>query len=179
MATAAPGITLFPYAFWPPRRCSGSPVRRSRSPGRRRDSVRFEPAVGQHGHTLAVAGIYDLVFDCGHPASLARFWASILDGYEVAPYDEAELERLRRKGIYSTEDDPGVMVDGPPGAPRLYFQLVPEPKQVKSRVHIDLRGDDHEAETARLVTAGARELETFDSHMIMSDPEGNEFCLTW
>jgi hypothetical protein len=96
-----------------------------------------------------------------------------------APYDEAELERLRSKGIASIEDDPGVMVDGPPGTPRLYFQLVPEPKQVKNRVHIDLRGDDHEAETPRLVAAGARVLETFDSHMIMNDPEGNEFCLTW
>jgi len=82
-----------------------------------------------------MARIGDLVFDCAHPASLARFWASILDGYAVAPYDEAELERLRSQGIYSTEDDPGVMVNGPAGAPRIYFQLVPEPKQVKNRVH--------------------------------------------
>jgi len=126
-----------------------------------------------------MARIHDLVFDCGHPASLARFWASILDGYAVAPYDEAELERLRSQGIYSTDDDPGVMVNGPPGAPRIYFQLVPEPKQVKNRVHLDLRGDDHEAEAARLVDAGARVLRTCDNFIVMSDPEGNEFCLTW
>jgi len=126
-----------------------------------------------------MARVHDLVFDCGHPASLARFWASILDGYAVAPYDEAELERLRSLGIYSTEDDPGVMVNGPTGAPRIYFQLVPEPKQVKNRVHLDVQGDDHEAEAARIVEAGARVLRTFDDHIIMSDPEGNEFCLVW
>jgi predicted enzyme related to lactoylglutathione lyase len=56
---------------------------------------------------------------------------------------------------------------------------VPEPKQVKNRVHLDLRGDDHEAEAARLVDAGARVLRTFDNFIVMSDPEGNEFCLTW
>jgi len=71
------------------------------------------------------------------------------------------------------------MVNGPPGAPRIYFQLVPEPKQVKNRVHLDLRGDDHEAEAARLVDAGARVLRTCDNFIVMSDPEGNEFCLTW
>jgi hypothetical protein len=70
-------------------------------------------------------------------------------------------------------------VDGPPGAPRLYFQLVPERKQVKNRVHLDLRGDDHEAEMAKLIDAGARVLRNFDDFVVMGDPEGNEFCLTW
>ena len=126
-----------------------------------------------------MARICDVVIDCRHPASLARFWASILDGYAVAPYDEAELERLRSQGVYSTEDDPGVMVDGPSGAPRLYFQRVPEPKQGKNRVHLDLRTDDHDAEAARMVAAGARVLRTFDNFVTMSDPEGNEFDLTW
>jgi hypothetical protein len=53
-----------------------------------------------------VAGIGDVVFDCRHPASLARFWAAAPDGYRVAPYDEAELERLRAMGVYDPEDDP-------------------------------------------------------------------------
>jgi hypothetical protein len=34
--------------------------------------------------------IRDAVFDCRHPASLARFWAAALDQYEVAPYDDTE-----------------------------------------------------------------------------------------
>ena len=40
-----------------------------------------------------MARIRDVVFDCGHPASLARFWAAALEGYAVAPYDEADLDR--------------------------------------------------------------------------------------
>jgi hypothetical protein len=44
---------------------------------------------------LLVARIQDIVFDCRHPAKLARFWAAVLDDYQIAPYDEAELERLR------------------------------------------------------------------------------------
>jgi hypothetical protein len=38
--------------------------------------------------------------DCRHPASLARFRAQALDGYEIAPYDEAELQRLRGLGVH-------------------------------------------------------------------------------
>lgn len=40
-----------------------------------------------------MAAIRDIVFDCRHPASLARFWAGALDGYDVAPYDEAAAPR--------------------------------------------------------------------------------------
>jgi hypothetical protein len=75
-----------------------------------------------------VAWLRDVVIDCRHPAGLARFWAEVLDGYEVAPYDDAELERLASLGVTDTEDDPTVLVDGPDGAPRLFFQRVPEAK---------------------------------------------------
>ncbi|MQY32705.1 hypothetical protein SRB17_06590 [Streptomyces sp. RB17] len=52
-----------------------------------------------------MARLRDIVFDCAHPAATARFWAAALDGYAVAPYDDAELARLRSLGITSTEDD--------------------------------------------------------------------------
>jgi len=128
-----------------------------------------------------VARIHDVVFDAHHPASLARFWARALDGYAVAPYDEAEVERLRAMGIDDLEDDPGVIVEAPAG-PRLYFQQVPEAKTAKNRVHLDLACDDVEAEVARLVGLGARLLadrRTPDGGWIaMADPEGNEFCIS-
>ena len=73
-----------------------------------------------------MARLQDIIVDCRHPASLARFWAEVLDGYAVAPYDDAELERLRAMGIDDVEDDPTVLVDGPDGAPRFWFQRVPE-----------------------------------------------------
>ncbi len=65
-----------------------------------------------------MARIKDVVIDCRHPASLARFWAAVLDGFDVAPYDEAELARLRNLGIDDVEDDPTVLVVGASDAPR-------------------------------------------------------------
>ncbi|WP_170223734.1 VOC family protein [Nonomuraea turkmeniaca] len=53
-----------------------------------------------------MARLRDVVVDCRHPASLARFWAAALDGYAVAPYDEAELARLRAEGVDDPEHDP-------------------------------------------------------------------------
>ncbi|SDE41210.1 Glyoxalase-like domain-containing protein [Blastococcus fimeti] len=125
-----------------------------------------------------MARIRDVVVDCGHPASLARFWAAVLDGYAVAPYDEAELARLRAAGIDSSEDDPTVLVEpGPEGGPRLFFQLVPEPRTGKNRLHLDLRCDDVDGEIARIADLGGRVQDTFDDHVLLVDPEGNEFCL--
>ena len=56
-----------------------------------------------------MARISDVVVDCAHPAALARFWASVLDSYAVAPYDDTELERLRAIGVDDPEDDPTVL----------------------------------------------------------------------
>ena len=125
-----------------------------------------------------MAWLHDIVFDCRHPASLARFWARVLDGYEVAPYDEAELERLRGEGIFDTEDDPSVLVERPGGpGPRFLFMLVPESKVVKNRLHLDLRAEDRAGELARLTGLGARVLAEHEHWTVLADPEDNEFCL--
>jgi Glyoxalase-like domain len=133
-----------------------------------------------------MARIRDIVFDSSHPAGIARFWASVLDGYQVAPYDEAELARLRANGIYDIEDDPSVLVEPagtataelPGGAPvRLFFQLVPEQKVVKNRVHLDLAADNPAAELARLIELGARVVAEYERWTTLADPDGNEFCL--
>jgi len=121
-----------------------------------------------------MALIKDLVIDCRHPASLARFWASVLDDHAVAPYDAAELERLRAKGITAPEDDPTVLLLG---TPRIWFQLVPESKTVKNRMHLDLRADHPEPELQRLQDLGATVIERFEHWVQLADPEGNEFCL--
>lgn len=122
-----------------------------------------------------MASLRDIVIDCAHPASLARFWAAALDGYAVAPYDEAEIERLRALGIVDLEDDPSVLIVGP--GPRVFCQLVPEGKQVKNRVHLDLAASDLDGEIARLISLGARMVETFETHIWLEDPQGNEFCV--
>jgi hypothetical protein len=122
-----------------------------------------------------MARLRDIVMDCSHPASLARFWAAALDGYEIAPYDEAELERLRSLGVYDVEDDPSVLLEGP--GPRIFVQRVPESKQVKNRAHLDLVAPDIDAEAARLEALGASVVERYDSHVTLTDPQGNEFCI--
>ena len=126
-----------------------------------------------------MARIRDVVIDSRHPASLARFWAAALEGYEVAAYDEAELDRLRAAGIDDPEDDPTVLVEASSrGTPRLWFQLVSEPKLVKNRVHLDLACADVGAEVERLAGLGARVLAQQERWVTMADPEGNEFDVT-
>ena len=125
-----------------------------------------------------MARLHDVVFDCRHPASIARFWAAVLDGYQVAPYDEAELARLRAAGVFDPEDDPSVLVEGPQGQPRIFFQRVAEPKTAKNRVHLDLRCDHVADELVRLTGFGARLISKYDDHLMLADPEGNEFCLS-
>ena len=124
-----------------------------------------------------MARLRDIVFDCAHPAATARFWAAAMDGYAVAPYDDAELARLRSLGITDVEDDPTVLVESSLGGPRLWFQLVPEGKSVKNRVHLDLFATDVGAEAERLVALGASVRDRYTDHLTLLDPEGNEFCL--
>jgi hypothetical protein len=126
-----------------------------------------------------MARIKDIVFDCRHAASLARFWAELLDGYVVAPYDESELERLRQAGIDDPEDDPTVLVESGAASPRLWFQAVPEEKVAKNRVHLDIVSDSRAAEVDRLLALGASVSADHrdDGWLTLQDPEGNEFCL--
>jgi hypothetical protein len=51
-----------------------------------------------------VATIRDVVVDCARPSRLAGFWAEVLDGYAVAPYDDAELARLLALGATVLDD---------------------------------------------------------------------------
>ncbi|MFG1852115.1 VOC family protein [Actinomadura geliboluensis] len=138
-----------------------------------------------------------ITFDCADPAALAAFWAEAL-GYRLqdppggfATWDEA----LEAMGVPpENRNDASAVVDPDGAGPRLFFQRVPEPKRVKNRVHLDVRaapglqGDDRmaalEAEADRLVSHGAARLRRHEpapplgaGHIIMADPEGNEFCL--
>jgi hypothetical protein len=126
-----------------------------------------------------MARLRDIVIDCACPAALARFWAATLEDHAVAPYDEDELQRLRSIGVDDPEDDPTVLVVGPPDLPRLWFQKVPEPKIVKNRVHLDIACDDAAVEVTRLVALGARVADHQPNEALirMEDPEGNEFCV--
>lgn len=116
----------------------------------------------------------EIVIDCDRPASLARFWAAALEGYDVLPYDAAEIARLAALGL-TPETDPSVMVAGP--GPRLCFHLRPGPRPPRNRVHLDIAAPDIEVEMARLLALGACFVRRGDSYVVLTDPEGNNFCI--
>ena len=66
--------------------------------------------------------------------------------------------------------------------PAWLFTQVPESKTAKNRMHLDLLCEDRVAEAKRLVALGAtkvREVDEWDHQWtVMSDPEGNEFCIS-
>lgn len=121
-----------------------------------------------------MADLKDIVVDCRRAATLARFWAAVLEGYAVRPYDDEEIERLAALGL-TPDCDPTVALDG--DGPTLFFQEVPESKVVKNRLHLDVACADRVGEVERLASLGASVLASFDDHTVMADPEGNEFCL--
>jgi hypothetical protein len=120
-----------------------------------------------------MARLKEIVFDCHHPAGLARFWAAMADGYAVRAYDEAEIARLAAQG-FTPETDPVVMVDGP--GPTLCF-LKEERGRVQGRIHLDLEVADRAGETDRVLALGARLLRREATYTVFADPEGNHFCL--
>ena len=120
-----------------------------------------------------MAILREIVFDCRHPAALARFWAAALEDYEVRPYDAEEIARLAALGL-TPETDPVVMVDGP--GPILCFQIG-EAGSGRNRLHLDLTTEDRQAEVGRLVELGARHVRDADGFVVLEDPEGTRFCL--
>jgi len=119
--------------------------------------------------------IREIVFDCQQPAKLARFWSQMLDGFDVRPYDDEEIERLALLGL-TPETDPGVMVDGP--ELKLGFQKTDPQSVSKNKVHLDLTVSSLDEAIAEALELGATVVERFDEHVWLRDPEGNDFCLT-
>jgi len=117
----------------------------------------------------------EIVFDCADPARLARFWAGLLDGYEVRPYDAAEIARLAERGL-TPETDTNVMVDGPDL--KLCFQKADTPSAEKNKVHVDVVAEDRADVVRRLCDQGACVVQEFDDSTWLRDPENNDFCIT-
>ena len=111
---------------------------------------------------------------CSCAPALARFWAGALDGYQIRPYDDAEIERLAALGL-TPETDPQVAVDGP--GPTLFLQLALKQKTTRNRVHLDITAGSRSEEVARLRALGASVRDEHDTFTVMQDPEGNEFCV--
>ena len=64
--------------------------------------------------------------------------------------------------------------------PGVDFVRIDESKNAKSRLHLDFRPDDQATEVARLVAHGAQRVDIGQGDqpwVVLSDPEGNEFCV--
>ena len=141
--------------------------------------------------------VVQVTFDAADPKALSIFWAHALGYVNDDPppgFDtwEAALEAF---GVPPEARNSASAIHHPGDAgPRVFFQQVPEAKAGKNRVHLDVRaapgleGEERmaalEAEAARLVALGAARLDRHEpsppmgaGHLVMADPEGNEFCL--
>lgn len=146
-----------------------------------------------------------VTFDAHDPSALSSFWRDALgyvfpgppgvdlpEGADPLAAWDAFLDRI---GVPQAQRNTRAAIEDPDAqGPRLFFQQVPEGKVVKNRVHLDvraapgLRGEERmaalEAECERLLSLGATRVRRVDPDLpmesgfiVMTDPEGNEFCL--
>lgn len=144
---------------------------------------------------------WKLVIDSADPQHQAAFWSEAL-GYELE--DNSRLvERLLEQGVIDESvsvdfqgrkffrdatatrhpEDPFDPDSGTGLGRRLLFVRVPEPKTGKNRLHIDVHSGPagRAATVARLESLGAtliRHVEEAQGQWsVLTDPEGNEFCV--
>jgi predicted enzyme related to lactoylglutathione lyase len=98
-------------------------------------------------------------------SSLGRFWAEVI-GWEIV-WDKDGYVGMRDARY----------------APLIMFGPRMAPKAPKNRVHFDIApeaADDWDAEVERLIELGARRIEALHGKtpwVVLSDPEGNAFCV--
>lgn len=110
---------------------------------------------------------YGVTVDCVDPERLATFWGALLKRERSTEMDGDGWATV------GSRDDV---------QPRITFQRVPEPRSGKVRLHLDVRVDDIEegmGEVERLGGAPTGERHEYDEGVVvvMTDPEGHEFCL--
>jgi len=105
----------------------------------------------------------NITFDATDPEHLATFWAAAT-GWPLTESTPA-LARLRSAA----------------SAICLLFLKVADGKTTKNRMHVDFRTTDRATEVTRLERLGATAHTTHHEHgliwTVMTDPEGNEFCV--
>ncbi len=110
-------------------------------------------------------------FDSLDAHAMSVFWGQVL-GFVEDPDDPNEPGH--EECLISSTD----------GSQRLLFIQVPDAKQVKNRLHLDLKPAEstREQELERLSGLGAREVADRrrpdgSGWVVLADPEGNEFCI--
>lgn len=110
----------------------------------------------------AVGRLSQIFIDANDPETVAEFWSRALG---------VGIER---------RDPPYVLLEPLPSGLVVGVQRVPEPKAGKARVHVDLTVDDLEPAVTRVQALGgqfvAGPFEGIHRWVVLSDPEGTEFC---
>ena len=108
-----------------------------------------------------------LCVDANDPLRLARFWADAL---------RWEIDGESSDGVGLVPSDDTTF--------RIRFRPAPETKTGRNRIHLDLTTtslDDQHESVSRLAELGARHIDIGqgpdDPHVVLADPEGNEFCV--
>ena len=117
---------------------------------------------------------FEIVVDAHTPSRLAQFWAQVLPGYSIRPYDAGEISRLASIGL-TPETDTGVPIDG--GGPTIWFQKSLSRTTQRNRIHFDISRGPRSVEVERLQNLGASIRDEHQNHTVMLDPEGNQFCV--
>ncbi len=107
-----------------------------------------------------------ITIDCLEPERVSQFWGQLLE----TPARAIDLPGWFRLGPIVS------------GGPVITFQPVVEPKTGKTRIHIDLWSDDLARSVKLIEQLGGNatgEIHRYQEGtvMVMTDPEGNEFCL--
>ncbi|MBB5782283.1 VOC family protein [Nonomuraea jabiensis] len=113
--------------------------------------------------------ISELIIKSRDPQQLAAFWCEVLD-FIVLDTDDGAVEIGPREGFGGLQ-------------PTLVFVPSTEPQTGRPRLHFDVNATDRDqdAELERLLKLGARPADVGqtgqESWHVLTDPEGNEFCL--
>ncbi|MER6472875.1 VOC family protein [Streptomyces collinus] len=111
--------------------------------------------------------LFAISFDAHQPERLAQFWSGVM-GLERAddPYD----------GV--------LLLPGNDAGYRLGFRPSHKQKAAQNRLHFDLTSsspEDQQEIVARALSSGAQRADVGQgpdaSHVVLADPEGNEFCV--
>ena len=109
-------------------------------------------------------GFGQVVIDSQRADDIAAFWSAMLE----RPVTDGANQFFAM--IPASEDR---------SFPALMFLAVPEPREGKNRVHLDLVATDIQAEVERAISLGATKVAEFDEYgtrwATMTDPEGNVF----
>jgi len=103
------------------------------------------------------------VINCADMELMTRFWSQALHLVPSSDGDGDDFRVLRGEHV------------------NISLQLAATAVSARDQMHLDLYSDDQAADVQRLTGLGAKvvrhERDPGDDYVVMTDPEGNEFCV--